>query len=424
MIDNLIYETLEKPVDARAYFLTRELAQRFPNRCVLSVNSAQFSPDRYAAAGNASMRLRSDLFQHVEALWEGVDHGVSMEGVNSWYELDWNGTRLDVVLVTWNQNYCTSPHYWIVADTEAIGCAFQAAVCEWNAKVRGEVLVFDGGSWYKDEKLFRAIQSSTFENLILPARLKLEIQDDFSAFFASRQTYERYGVPWKRGVVLIGPPGNGKTHTVKALINYLKAPCLYVKSLTARHQSDQDCIRTVFERARQTTPCLLVLEDLDSLITDENRSFFLNELDGFASNTGIVVIATTNHPERLDPALINRPSRFDRKYHMELPAPVERRRYIEAWNSALEPELRILEAEIATAVDATDGFSFAYIKELFLSSVMRWIACRETSSMVAVMVEQSTLLREQMEEARGQLEAPAGRDLEQYGFEGAEPEDF
>lgn len=53
---------------------------------------------------------------------------------------------------------------------------------------------------------------------------------------------------------------------------------------------------------------LLILEDLDSLLTDQNRSFFLNELDGFAANEGIVTIASTNHPERLDPAISNRPS--------------------------------------------------------------------------------------------------------------------
>ena len=56
-----------------------------------------------------------------------------------------------------------------------------------------------------------------------------------------------------------------------------------------------------------------MLEDLDSLIHDRNRSFFLNELDGLEGNQGLLVIATTNHFDRLDPGLSNRPSRFDRK---------------------------------------------------------------------------------------------------------------
>jgi SpoVK/Ycf46/Vps4 family AAA+-type ATPase len=69
------------------------------------------------------------------------------------------------------------------------------------------------------------------------------------------------------------------------------------------------------------------MEDIDSMVTDKIRSLFLNELDGFATNVGVVVLATTNHPERLDPAILDRPSRFDRKYYFELPAEAERRAY-------------------------------------------------------------------------------------------------
>ena len=60
-------------------------------------------------------------------------------------------------------------------------------------------------------------------------------------------------------------------------------------------------------------PCLLIFEDLDSMIDDDNRSYFLNEVDGMDVNDGLLMIATTNHFDRLDPGLSNRPSRFDRK---------------------------------------------------------------------------------------------------------------
>ena len=69
----------------------------------------------------------------------------------------------------------------------------------------------------------------------------------------------------------------------------------------------------VFWKARAESPCILILEDLDSLINDKNRSFFLNQLDGLENNDGLLVIGTTNHFERLDPAITKRPSRFDRK---------------------------------------------------------------------------------------------------------------
>lgn len=68
-----------------------------------------------------------------------------------------------------------------------------------------------------------------------------------------------------------------------------------------------------FAKARAEAPCVLILEDLDSLINDNNRSFFLNQLDGLENNDGLLVIGTTNHFERLDPAITKRPSRFDRK---------------------------------------------------------------------------------------------------------------
>ncbi len=67
---------------------------------------------------------------------------------------------------------------------------------------------------------------------------------------------------------------------------------------------------------------------LESIVTPSNRSYFLNELNGFALNTGILVLATANHPELLDPALTERPSRFDRKYNFDLPAEGERESYI------------------------------------------------------------------------------------------------
>jgi transitional endoplasmic reticulum ATPase len=69
----------------------------------------------------------------------------------------------------------------------------------------------------------------------------------------------------------------------------------------------------IFNKARELSPCVVVLEDLDSLINDANRSFFLNQMDGLSGNDGLLVIGTTNHFERLDPGLSSRPSRFDRK---------------------------------------------------------------------------------------------------------------
>src|SRR5258708_23214503 len=103
------------------------------------------------------------------------------------------------------------------------------------------------------------------------------------------------------------------------------------------------------------------------------RSAFLNELDGFAANIGIVTLATTNHPERLDPGILDRPSRFDRKYHFELPDVPERSSYISLCNASLKPALQLSPEGISKMSELTADFSFAYLNELFLSAMLQGI---------------------------------------------------
>jgi SpoVK/Ycf46/Vps4 family AAA+-type ATPase len=231
---------------------------------------------------------------------------------------------------------------------------------------------------------------------VLRGTLKSDILGDASDFFAAEATYQTYGVPWKRGILLIGPPGNGKTHMVKALINRLAKPCLYVKSFEAQYSTASSNMQRVFARAREVAPCVLVLEDLDALISEQSRSFFLNEVDGFAANHGILLLATTNHPERIDAAILNRPSRFDRKYHFALPETAEREAYIARWNETLPPDTRLSPAGLDAAAERSEGFSFAYLKELFLTALMAWVATPQAGAMDEAMLTQIALLREQM----------------------------
>jgi len=108
------------------------------------------------------------------------------------------------------------------------------------------------------------------------------------------------------------------------------------------------------------------------------------------------VLATTNHPEKLDPAIRDRPSRFDRKYYFPLPAETERLAYILAWNGKSEPELRLSDKAIDQLVRDTAGYSFAYLKELFLSSVMQWLTKGDHQSMDDLTLDQALQLRSQM----------------------------
>ena len=394
--DFLLSSALHQTTNAISYTISHELADLFPDKYILYGETSAFDFDAFVRAGLCMAHSRPDVLEHTETYWKHGDEERKYNLLHGWHEVTWEGQPLSVVLLTWTDDGCTNRRHWIIGEKQEVTEAFLDTVCAWSSEVRGEVLVYENGDWEKDADLFRAIKNATFDNLVLPGRLKQEIQDDFRQFLNSRDVYERYRLPWKRGVLLIGPPGNGKTHAVKALVNWLDKPCLYVKSLKSRYGTDHQNIRSVFRRARHTTPCILVLEDLNSLIDDKNRSFFLNELDGFASNTGIIVVATTNHPERLDVAIVERPSRFDRKYHFDLPAEPERRAYIAAWNQTIDAEMHLTADTLAVVVEQTQGFSFAYLKELFVASMMRWISAPQRAPMDTVIREQTVLLREQM----------------------------
>lgn len=395
-IEDFIKDALYKPNDYIAYHIGRELAELHSGKTIIEGDTGSFDLEAFARAEKCSIVHETSLFNHIKTEWMGPGKTPRRYIENSWLNVLWKGALFDVVLVTFSQGGCyANRHFWIVADDQTLAEEFFAAVCEWSSEVRAEILIFHEGEWAKDKELYNSIKASTFDNLILRHGLKEEIQREFVQFFASRAVYERHGIPWKRGSVFTGPPGNGKTHTVKALVNHLAKPCLYVKAFKSEYESDQENIRRVFKRARMASPCLLVLEDLDSMIDEKSRSFFLNELDGFAANTGIVVVATTNHPEKLDPAILDRPSRFDRKYQFDLPAPAERTAYVAHWNEQLQPQLRLSVKGVNEVVSATDGFSFAYIKELFLSSMMRW-ATQEKVSMDRLILEEAARLRSQI----------------------------
>jgi hypothetical protein len=392
---DFISSALALPVNAMGYTISEQLSAQFPEQAILEAEEGFCDIEKYAEAGLCTLETRHDLHNQFASSWDPED-GVWTAARNAWYRVEWRERMFDVLVLTWSAGFCDQRYLWIIADDKATAQSFFAEVSAWNAEVRDEVLVFEAGYWNKSDTLFQAIQSATFEKLVLAGSLKEEIRDDLTRFFAMREAYERHGVPWKRGLLFVGPPGNGKTHAVKALVNAIGKPCLYVKSVQAEDAMDHDCIRRVFTRARKTAPCILVLEDLDALINAGNRAFFLNELDGFAANTGILTLATTNHPERLDPAIVDRPSRFDRKYPFNLPGPDERLAYMRLWASSLSDSLRPTDPGLLEIAEKTAGFSFAYLKELFLSSMMRWIASPGSSSMDAVLLEQSELLRTQM----------------------------
>ena len=137
--------------------------------------------------------------------------------------------------------------------------------------------------------------------------------------------------------------------------------------MNVRRSTDDFDIECLFKQAVADSPTLVVLEDLDSL-TDESSSCrysILNQLDGLRANEGILVIGTTNHPERIDPALMHRPSRFDRVWRFELPDAEVRVRYLQRSFGEL-PFVFLREVAESTA-----GWSFSYLNELRVGACMQ-----------------------------------------------------
>ena len=167
-------------------------------------------------------------------------------------------------------------------------------------------------------------------SLVLTDGALEDLLDDLRTFYGSRSWYVQRGVPYRRGYLLHGPPGNGKTTLVLAAAGELNLS-VAVLSLSNRLLSDET-LRGLVDALPPAT--LLLIEDVDCVFKSERTtteqtgvtlSGLLNALDGVSSREGRVLFLTTNHPERLDPALV-RPGRVDRKVELGHATPDQARR--------------------------------------------------------------------------------------------------
>jgi transitional endoplasmic reticulum ATPase len=249
----------------------------------------------------------------------------------------------------------------------------------WSAIPHKDIYVFDGGWHRRSKSTWDSIKNANWDDVVMDPKTKARLMKDTLTFFspATRAVFAKYRLPYKRGLLLYGAPGNGKTITIKALIAHLMrqtdpVPAFYIKSTTDKCNGDQTSIRKIFKQARKLAPCVLVFEDLDSMVTDETRSYFLNEVDGMDSNDGILMIASTNHIDKIDESIRSRPSRFDRKYGFDLPARDDRVRYAEHWRKKLadNEDIEFTDEMCQVVADLTPEYSYAYMQEVFISSLM------------------------------------------------------
>jgi len=169
-----------------------------------------------------------------------------------------------------------------------------------------------------------------FKNVCGNEEAKLDLQD-LVDYLKNPQKYQKMGCKLPKGVLMAGPPGTGKTLLARALAGEAGVPFLATNGASFDEifvGVGVMRVRKLFERAKERAPCIVFIDEIDAIAntrmqmgtahSSDSLNALLSEMDGFEQNTGIIVIAATNMPDRLDAALI-RPGRFDRKVHLQLP---------------------------------------------------------------------------------------------------------
>lgn len=199
-----------------------------------------------------------------------------------------------------------------------------------------------------------------WSELLLSEAVLGRIRAELINFFTDpvAELYRTLQVPYRRGVLMHGPPGNGKTSIIRALGWALREIPMVV--LRPANSFDDADLQTVFRRWTEHAPAVLVIEDLDHILKIANPSQFLNLIDGIegALTGGLLLLATTNHPELLDPALNNRPGRFDVVIEIASPDLSLRRSFFASHLPETEQEVREKLAE------ESSGLSFAHLHEI------------------------------------------------------------
>ncbi len=201
------------------------------------------------------------------------------------------------------------------------------------------------------------------EALILPEHTFDDVRRQVIGVARNRDRLRDAGQHLKRGLLLYGPPGVGKTHTVRYLIGELTGTTVVELTGDTLHLVKQAC-----SIARTLQPAMIVIEDVD-LIAEQRDHYhgetpllftLLNEMDGLDEDADVVFLLTTNRADLLEPALASRPGRVDQAVHIDLPDAESRRRLVELYRGSLDLDLSRLDDVIAR----TEGVTASFLKEL------------------------------------------------------------
>jgi ATPase family protein associated with various cellular activities (AAA) len=191
----------------------------------------------------------------------------------------------------------------------------------------------------------------------LPDMQTLTVLRDVDAFWSNEHRYKRYGLLFKRGLLLYGPPGGGKTACIKLLMNELVNRGGIV--LLVQHAGVAIESLKAIRRIEPDRQLIAVYEDIDEIIRYNGEAAVLSMLDGEHNVDRVLNLATTNYPEQLGARIINRPSRFDRRIAVGMPTYEARAHYLRKCTKG-----ELSEKDIKRWAKDTDGLSIAHLREL------------------------------------------------------------
>lgn len=122
--------------------------------------------ENYAGANKSQIHYDTSIHNQILTGWDGMENHLYKHTENAKFEVQWQGEKLDVLLMSWQEGYCKTRYYWILADSKELAESFLTDVCDWNSQIRDEVLVFEDGYWAKKPDLFQSIKNATFDNLM------------------------------------------------------------------------------------------------------------------------------------------------------------------------------------------------------------------------------------------------------------------
>jgi len=218
---------------------------------------------------------------------------------------------------------------------------------------------------------FPVLPVTTRDDVVLPEQVLRRVERHTLDVAAHREALLAAEQHLKRGLLLHGPPGTGKTHTTRYVVQQLAGSTVFLLSGESLH-----LIGMVTALARELQPAVLVLEDVD--LVAEDRGFgpgpspvlfaLLDAMDGSAADADLLFLLTTNRADLLEPALAARPGRVDVAVEIDLPGSDARRRLFDVYSRGVP--LRLTAEEVDAVVERTEGVTASFVKELLRRAVL------------------------------------------------------